>query len=129
MSDKPRANGASNSERASDIASESARDEDINGVAVEERDSFRMNSSNSIRHFVAHAEYGVVFFLCGMRVSKNLMQYDPEAIPSEIVCDKCKKHLPLSQFAEAMQNVDAAERKAAKEKAEAKAAEAKAAKE
>jgi hypothetical protein len=124
MRDKPRANGASNSERASDIASESARDEDINGVAVEDRDSFRMNSSNNLRHFVAHAEYGVVFSLCGMRVSKNLMQYDPEAIPGEIVCDKCKKYLHLSQFTDAMQNVEAAERKAAREKAEAAEAEA-----
>jgi hypothetical protein len=78
--------------REEEIALESAKEEHASGVAMANHDSFRTEGKTT-RHYVAHTEYGLVFSLCGMRVTGTSIELNPDAIEGEIECDKCKVHL------------------------------------
>jgi hypothetical protein len=44
-------------------------------------------------HVRAHAEYGVLFSLCGMRVLEKETQPAPHPVAKAEVCGRCAKHL------------------------------------
>ncbi|MBI5442537.1 MAG: hypothetical protein HY900_15140 [Deltaproteobacteria bacterium] len=44
-------------------------------------------------HVRAHAEYGVIFTLCGMRVLEKETQPAPQPVTRAEVCGNCVRHL------------------------------------
>lgn len=90
--DEVKPDGKAELSRAEEIKLESAREEDARGEAIAQHDTFRMVGKN-MRHYVAHAEYGVVFSLCGMRVSGGSLEMNAAVVDDEILCEKCKVHI------------------------------------
>lgn len=65
---------------------------DLFDLGLDTRNSFRM-LRKSVRHFIAHEEYGVLFSFCGMRITKNQVEYNPAEKPNDVRCEKCKQHI------------------------------------
>lgn len=65
---------------------------DIFDLGLEGRTSFKQLRKN-VRHFIAHEEYGVLFSHCGIRITKNQVDYNPPKKDGEQRCEKCKRHI------------------------------------
>lgn len=63
---------------------------DVFDLGLDAKSSFRM-LRKTVRHFVAHEEYGVIFSFCGIRTTKKLVEFDPPPKQSDIRCEKCKQ--------------------------------------
>lgn len=71
---------------------EETEQKDIFDLGLEGRTSFKQHRKN-VRHYIAHEEYGVLFSHCGMRITKNQVDYKPPKKDGELRCEKCKRHI------------------------------------
>lgn len=65
---------------------------DVFDLGLDTRNSFRMHRK-TVRHYIAHEEYGVLFSFCGLRITKKMVEYNPEPKQNDVRCEKCKQHI------------------------------------
>lgn len=80
---------------------------DVFDLGLDTRNSFKM-LRKTVRHYIAHEEYGVLFSFCGVRITRKLVEYNPPPRQSDVRCEKCKEHIwqivATQQYAERLKN-------------------------
>ena len=79
----------SNDDRAETNTLEAANENDAIEHATEQLDTFYTEAKN-LRHMVEHVEYGIVFSKCGLRIKKQLVDYNAPPVEDEVMCQKCQ---------------------------------------